>query len=427
MRFLLFFVTFIFWVIFYLLHSANIGWNFLWFKFEKYLLLESISWNILIESITFFVISIFFFIGFSSYEFRKKETNKSINIEEIKRIIEVFFKKYLYYIWFVLSYASIFFILKSFNFTDISVFILIINLTVLVLFLLTNKFFIFRDYIKVNTILFSLYYIFYYLYYLFLDILIVSPIDFLNSIFVFLFFILNFYNDKKVLSYHKSDTSMVFYFFSYVFIFITYYLATAIWDISFTITVFWTLLSLFMYFFVSKISFFKNNIILIRIISFIFLYIATFVWTIYTIKNGLNLIFLSVLVYSIVFNFKIHERFQNYISFFFSIFTWIFIVFYFYFKKLYGFDDGFIFLVLSLGISLELVIITYFYKFKYMYDNHFIHVIWYFVNIIALFYYFIEFEFDFFVMWIILLIESIFVFLSYYKLRKIWKTNLNKN
>ena len=427
MNFLLFFVTFIFGIIFYIFYKANIWWDFLWFKFENSLFLDSISWNILIESISFFIIAFFLFLWFSNYNFRKKEAIFTLDTKKIKNIIEKFFKKYLYYIWFILSYSSIYFILKSFDFTDVAVFILIINLTVLVLFFLTNKFFIFRDYIKVNTILFSLYYIFYYLYYLFLDVLIVSPIDLLNSIFVFSFFILNFYNDKKVLSYNKSDSSMVFYFFSYVFIFLTYYLATAIWDIKFTIIIFWTLLSIFMYFLVAKIIFFKNNKILIRIISFIFLYIATFVWTIYTIKNGLNLIVIVVLVYSIVFNFKIHERFQNYISFFFSIFTWIFIVFYFYFKKLYDIDDGFIFLVLSLGISLELVIVTYFYKFKHIYDNYFIHVIWYFINIIALLYYFIEFEFDFFVMWIILLIESIFVFLSYYKLRKLWKTNLNEN
>lgn len=425
MNFLLFFVSVIFWIIFYIFHLANAWWSFLWIKFENNLFLESISWNILIESIVFFIVWFFFFIWFSSYEINKSKKIYSFNILEIKKSINNFFKRYLYYFWFILSYSSIYFILKSFWFTDISIFILIVNLIVLFLFFLTNKFFLFRDYIKVNTILFSLYYLVYYIYYLIYWFLDIVFIDFINSSFILLFFILNFYNDRKLSLTNKSDKSLVFYFFSYVFISFTYYLSTFIWNISFTIVVFWALLSIFIYNFVSKIDFFKNNIILLRIISFLFLYISIIIWVIYSIKNGLNLVFFIILVYSIVFNFKTHYSFQNYISFFFSLFIFSFLIYYFYFRYLYSFDDGFIFLVLSLWLSLEFVVLTYFYKLKYFYDNYFIHIFSYIINLVSLIYFFIKFEFDFFWMWIILLIESIFVFLSYYKLKKIDKKLLD--
>lgn len=417
MNFLLFFVSAIFSLIFYIFYLASVWWTFFWYIFESKLSLDLFSWNLLIETTVFLLIAIFLFLWFTNLEKQQKDKSK-FDLSKISKLVEKFFKRYLYYIGFIFFYLSIYFILKSYSFDNFAVFILFVNTIIFVLFFISNKFFVFRDFIKSNTILFSLYYIFFYVYSIFSLQIDFSFLDFLNWVLIFSFFLLNFYNDKKVLHVEKSDRSLVFYFFVYNFLFLTYYFINIFWNSLYWVSVVWVFLSIFLYFYITKLTFFKNNIVLLRSISFIFLYIATIFWAIYTIQNGLDLVIFILLVYSIAFNFKVHYKFENYISLLLSLIWLVFLIYYSYFKYLSDFDDWFIFLVISLGLSIEMVILTYFYRFKYFFDNHFIHSVAYFVNISSLIYYFLKFEFDFFIMWIILLFESIFVFLSFYKLRQ---------
>lgn len=417
MNFLLFFVSAIFSLIFYIFYLASVGWTFFWYIFESRLSLDLFSWNLLIETTVFLLIAIFLFLWFTSFEKKEKKESK-LDLSILSKWIEKFFKQYLYYIWFLLFYLSIYFILKSYNFDNFSVFILFVNIIIFVLFFSSKKFFVFRDFIKSNTILFSLYYIFFYLYSIFSNQKNFAFLDFINWFLIFSFFLLNFYNDRKILQADKSDKSLVFYFFIYNFLFLSYYFINIFWNSLFWVVVVWAFLSLFIYFYIVKLPFFKNNIVLLRSVSFIFLYISTIFWVIYTIKNGVDLFVIMILLYSIIFNFKVHYRFENYISLLISLLSFVFLIYYFYFNYLSDFDDGFLFLVISLWISIEMVVLTYFYRFKYFFDNHFIHSVAYLINIISLIYYFVKFEFDFFIMWIILLFESIFVFLSFYKLRQ---------
>jgi len=434
MNLLLFFISSLFSAIFYIFYLVQIDQDFLWYSFKSNIYFDTF-WDLYLESIIFFLIWIFFLFFLSNFWFKWNSKNEEFFEQEEEKKIPLFtkwdldifikdiFKKYNYYFAFILAYISIFFILKSLDFISIEIFILIINIIVLVLFTIWNKFFIFRDFIKINIILFSIYYIFLFIISFFSQKFDFEFISFFNSILIFISFLINIYLDKKILLYKKTDNTLIFYFSIYSLLFISYYLNIFISDLFLSLILISASISVSIYFYFTKIKIMQDNLIILRTISFIFLYIVSILSIVYGIQNWLSLIVFFILIYSIIINFKIHQSFQNYISFCSSIFIILFFVYYFYFTNLAFSDDGLLLLVLSLGLSIEMVVITYFYKFKYIYDNHFLHFISYINTFIFIIYYFLSFWFDFFTLWIILFIVSVYLFSSFYKLKNIWKTN----
>jgi len=444
MNLLIFLVSVIFYLIFYFFYIASNNKNIFGYNFSSDIYFSSLSWNLIIESILFIVLWVSFYMYFSDFSFKKERKldlwDKNIEIKEsssklhnkyfldkkkITSFLLSFFRKYLYYIWFILFYLSIFIIFKSFDISSFSYVVLFINILVLLAFFLTGKFFIFRDFIKINTIIFSIYYVFIYLFNFVTQNLGFFVLDIINSIFILIFFILTFYNDKNILKKKQIDNSLLFYFFLYVFLFLIYivrvfiskqYFALNLLSIIFYSSLF---LNIFMYFYLSKVEFFKENKVFIRVISFLFWYIASIFAMIYFINYSLDFKILGCLIYLIVFNFFVHKKFENYISFFISNVLTSFIIYFLYYKVFYIGDDGLIFIILSLFISLEAILLTYFYKFKYSFDYYFFHVYSYIVNIVSIIIYLILFKIDLFTLWIIFFIESIYIFLSYYRLKQI--------
>jgi hypothetical protein len=135
------------------------------------------------------------------------------------------------------------------------------------------------------------------------------------------------------------------------------------------------------------------------------------------------LLIIIILIYSVFFNYYIHKKFQNYISLFFSVLTFIFLLNYFLIKNLslFWWDLIKTQLILNFTISFFLVIFTYLYKQKYIFDYFFLHICAYLVNFMSIIYYFIYWDFEILNLWIILLLDSILIFLSYFKLKKIGK------
>lgn len=443
MNFLMFLISVIFSFVFYFFYLISNNKNIFWYDFSSPAYFDSLSWNLVWESVLFIILGVVFYIYFSDFSIKNDEKlleediddilewdiwnniERYINKEKILNKLSIFFKNYLYYIWFIFLYFGIYLIYKSYSLDTFSYIILLLNIIILALFFITKKFFIFRDSIKINVILFSIYYLVFYINNFLNSITIFPLVDIINSFLLLFSFLLVFYNDSKILNYKKLDNSLLIYFFLYIFIFLWFtiwcFLNNFLYDfkISFILAIVATLLNISIYFWFLKIKFFKNNLVILRVVSFVFWYIVSIIWIIYFLRYGFNILLFISLIYFIVFNFIIHNKYENYISFFFSNSIIVFLIYFFYYKIFYTIDDGIIFLILSLVLSLEWIIITYFYDFKYNFDYYFFHLFSYATNFISIIFYLIVFKIDLFTLWIIFFIESFYIFLSYYRLKQI--------
>jgi len=458
MNYLLFFLSSIFSFLIYIFYKLDIWKN----NFS------SITWNLFIDSILFLILAIFLFFYFSDFSFKRYKNEKIFeddifneNFEKnnlLKSIqVKTLFTKYIYYIWFILFYISIYLILQSFWIIEFSLkehffqwafLILFLNFIIILFFFISHKADIFKDFIKINTILFSLYYIFLYLYIFISGINVLVFVDIINTIFIFSFFITTFYfnykdwNKTNKLLYTKKniDNSLVLYFFIYSFIVFSFYFRIILTDyfnfinINFSLifVYVWLSLNILIYYFLQKIIFFRNSKYILRALSFLFLYISMIFSTIFFIKNS-NKILLTdfigifntislffILLYWIIFNFEIHKKYQNYISLIFSVFSFVFILNFILYKNilLFWWKIFNLVLILNFTISYFIVIFTYLYKEKYSFDYFFLHFCAYLVNILWISYYLYFWNIELLNIWIILLLDSILIFLSYFKLKK---------
>jgi len=387
MNILLLFINVIFWLIFYIFYLDSDWWKILNYNFDWNIVFNSLSWNLLIESVIFFVIWILSFFLYSNIFIKSdnKEHSKltrNISLTYILNIIQLFFRKYLYYIWLIFSYSAFYFILKYFWYNNFSYFILTLNFIVLFLFLTKKNFLLFRDFIKINTILFSLYYIIFFILIYFNIWFFFIKIDIINSILIFIFFLLTFYNDRFLSKNKKSDIAIVSNFFIYCLLFLSYYLFIENIDLWISILLSSTFLFTFIYYFITKIKFFKNSKNILNAISIIISYVS-WIASIYLLINN-NFIIFSILnlIYIGLFNFIIHYKYQNYISYLYSIIIFLFLIFYFYFKQLFLLDSWFIFLWLGFAISGE------------KFDYYFLYTISYLITFFVIVYYFYTFSFD---------------------------------
>ncbi len=349
MNFLIFLISVIFSFVFYFFYLISNNKNIFWYDFSSPVYFDSLSWSLIWESILFIILGVVFYIYFSDFSITNDErwlgeeniiegelwTNieKYFNKEKISNNLSIFFKNYLYYIGFIFLYFGIYLIYKSYSLDTFSYIILILNTVILVLFFITKKFFIFRDSIKINVILFSIYYLVFYINNFLYSITLFSLVDIINSVLILFSFLLVFYNDSKILNYKKLDNSLLIYFFIFIFVFLWFsswcfldnYFYT--FKLSFILAVVATLLNISIYLWFLKIKFFENNLVILRVISFIFWYIASVIWVIYFIKYGFNILLFLFLIYFIFFNFIIHNKYENYISFFFSNSIIVFLIY----------------------------------------------------------------------------------------------------
>ncbi len=420
MNLLLFLISIIFSFIFYSFHNLSILWNFLWYN--KYIYLNftslSLSWNLLFESFIFLIIGFVFFILFSTF-FQK---NTQINTTPyLKNWIKKNFKTILYYIGFILFYVSISMILKKLNF-NFDYIIFSINIIIITTFFISSRFFILADLLKINNVIFSSIYIF-----LFINTFLIKQydfliIDFINSIIILFSFIIILYTDKVLLK-NKSDGFVLINFFIYTFFFISFYFNLIFNNISFIFSFISFSLNILIYYLLRKISFFKNSKITLTVLWIFLSYISIIAWIYYLLfynTSYLESIIIGILFYSAFFNFKIHKLYENYTSFVFFFISAYFIIFYSYYNYIYLINHNDLSLVFyGFTISLLTALSTYLYKYKRIYDYYIMYFISLLISLIVTAYYFYINPFDLFNLWIILLYDSILVFLSYNKLRKI--------
>jgi hypothetical protein len=435
MRYLFFLISFLYSAIFFLfykfiklnenvmnlsLKDSLIYWS------KSPIIIQSIFWNLLIESIIFLVIWILLFFYFTAlknkhehFEEDEEEHFSFSSIFSFKNIL-YFLKKFSYYIWFLLFYVSLYLMSKWFDFIEFSTFIMLLNVIIYVYFFASKYSKLSLDFLKVNSVLFSLTYIFAYFYLILTRENLFWIFDFINSFLIIFSFWLFLYYDKLLEKKKKFDEWMLlnlsFYIF-FVFLFYFYHYIfkeNLLYWLSFLTTVFWIV----WFEALPRIDILKWNKLILKYFWIFFSYFWILFSLIYLIVFGFSYLIFIVLFAQIIYNIFIHKKYINFISFWIWIFLIIFLIYYLilYFE-VFSINTLY-FLLFSIVFSFTWIVSTYYLKLKYMLENYVIHIFSYIANLISIliFLIFNYQNFAIFYIGLLLLTESFFFFLSYNKL-----------
>lgn len=451
MNFLLLIISQIFAGVIFIFHILNekriseisIRWEYSWFL--------SLTGEIFYDSLLFCVFGVFLFFMFTHFWFSKKNTNnnneietesdilnenirKNITIFNKEKISDIFFKKYIYYFWFILFYIAIYFILQWLGVANIRSIILFFNVIIGgTLFIWTSKIQLFRDFTKINTIIFSLFYICFYLYNFLWEWVNIYILDIINTVCIFIFFGITFYVDSIFLQKERWDTALIIYFFIYSYTIMSFYwkmiLSQVFIDINQIVFYISMIFNVWIYYFLQKIPFLESYKFLLRGLSFLFLYCATIIGVYILIEyfpviwNDLYFI-IALLFYSFIFNFNTHTKYQNYISLIFSLITGVFLLFYI-FINYYMIEWGKIPikgpLVLWFTLSFFIIFYTYYFEQKNKIDYYILHFFSYIISWVSIIYYFTISDWEKLEFGTILLLFSFLMFFSFFRLKKIKK------
>lgn len=386
----------------------------------------SLFWNVQFENIIFLIIWFFLYFYFSSIKIiDHKKDNKDKIIEkekldiksEILYLIKKFWKS-SYYIWLILFYLWLYLISTTQDIINFSWIILWFLLIIYLYYFISKKSSFSRDLLRINSLLFSSYYVFNYIYILYTNINTFNSIDFYNWFLVIFIFPVLLYN-HSIFSKSKSiNKNIIVHFVLYIFSFILFYSKFYLNenDIFYWLCIIPILFSFSLFEFFTKIQIFKMYKYIFRTLSLIFLYLWTFFWILYSYIESINFIIYLILILSILFNFYVHKKFQNYLSFFIGNITLLVIMNIYLFKTWYiinYYSEGY--LLFNILYSFLLILITYLLKFKYIYDYYFLHIFSYIINIVWIGLY-LSHNLDILYLWILLLIDSLYFFISYDKL-----------
>jgi len=152
----------------FLLFLLGIIFFFIFFLFSR---LENIE-GVLVGNLYFIAhiyiaISLLFVIGLFSRSKLRQENESPKNIkrlmpsgEDIRLFVKDFFSDYVYYIACLLFYMAVYFIAKAvYGDINASAIFLCLNFIVIILYFIEHRFTLFQDFIRVNLVIISLYYI----------------------------------------------------------------------------------------------------------------------------------------------------------------------------------------------------------------------------------------------------------------------------
>lgn len=346
----------------------------------------------------------------------EEKERSSIDLVQARKALFWFLKRNLYFIAFWLLYFGLYFILWPSLAYDFWYFILIVSMLILFAFFLSERFILFRDLIKINTLLFSLYYIFWYIYILITWDNYFSAIDLLNQILIVIFFILNIYYDTSLLQEKIYDAVLVWYAISYTFLFLVFYSSQAnIWVLTGAIYIwFWASLLLRN---IVHLSFFRSNKAIIKVFSILMGYLSLLSVMLYFAIEDFQFIMWGIMTYLIFDTLITHIKYQNYLSFIIWCFGLLFFYFYFYFNILNNYEiGGYIFMTYSYFLYFFAILLWYIQRFPYSRDIIFLYTIFYLSSLLGIAYSLFTFSFELFDFWVMLLLQSILTFMVYYKI-----------
>lgn len=439
MRYLFFLLSILYSFIFYVFYSfsqkKDIFWKELFiqqdiinlslkdsiiFSTSDTIILQSFFWNLLFEIIIFFVISIFLFFYFSSSDTKEVSENKENSVLSSVftfQTLVLFLKKFSYYIGFILFYLSLYLISLSFESLNFSFFILIVNILIFVFYFVSKFSSLARNFLRINSLIFSVFYVVNYFFIIFSDYNYFNYIDLINGFLILLIFPVLLYYDRFLGKREHFDDSLLIHFSMYIFWFVLFYFYYYLFhqNLLFWVSFIATLFGILWFEFLPKIPILKKDKIILRYIGIIFTYLWILFWLLYQIFD-FSIIILLILIIQSWYNIFIHKKYVNYISLCLGIFVWLYqffyIIIYFWlidYKSIY-------LLILTFLLSFWWVISTYFIKWKILVDYYIIHTFSHIVNIFWILLFFIFNNFEILYIWILLLLESIYFFLSYYKL-----------
>ena len=365
------------------------------------------------------ILSLFFIIrAWKSNFFKKKKSSTKdpffhFSWKNIFLLLKCFFESYIYYIACILFYTSLFFIGKVFfGEIDIPKILLWINILILTLYFFEHKFELFQDFIRVNTSLVSIYYVIFQIYYLLWLWVIFSFIDIGNIIILFILFVLLLRVSKK----RWKEYTPLIYSYILIFIFLEYSVIIqyifGIVEYGVSILSFiWTVL--FLYFTQRVKEYIPVSLELIRIwgliSGYIFLYFSYFL---ILPPNILQIFYIPAMMVVIYILFLFHKEFQNYISLLIAS-LWILWVSYSLYRIFFTWDLIYTFLcIFFFTVSLFFFGIEKIYKPAYVYDVYFFRIFSLIVNISWVISFFLFWDFSILDTAILLLGESIYLFLS---------------
>lgn len=439
MRYLFFLLSILYSFIFYVFYTfsqkKDIFWNPLEipqnivnlslresiiFSTSDTIILQSLFWNLIFEIIIFFIISLFLFFYFSSWMTDevvwKKEESTLSKIFTFKNLV-IFLRKFSYYIGFILFYLSLYLISLSFEFLNFSLFILLLNILIFAFYFFSQFSEISRNFLRINSVIFSLFYGVNYFFIIFSDNNYFNYIDLLNGFLILCIFPILLYYEKNLLKKQNFDHSLLVHFSLYIFSFILFYFYYYLFhqNLLFWMSIISTLLWIIWFEYLPKIKLFERDKITLRYIGIIFTYIGIILWIIYQFFWFSFILFCSLLL-QVGYNFFIHKKYTNYIS----LVLWIFVSLYLAFYAIIYFElidyKSVYFLFFCLLLSFIGVIFSYIFSISRLIDNYIIHIFCHIINIFGVILFFIFNNFEILYIWILLLLESVYFFLSYYKL-----------
>lgn len=421
----------------FLLFFLGISFFFIFFFFSEISLRESFFENLFLEAHLYIFLSllcVLSLIPLPSRRWKKGEEKEKLLAKitftraDIAHASSVFFEKYIYYIGTLLFYLSLFLILKALLWEiDIPFVFLCFNILVVALYYFQNKFPLFQDFIRINTLVVSLYYVSQSLQYLFWLWGSIGLIGVINILFVFLLFYY-FIISSKGKNYLPviSSYALIFTFLQIVTLY-THYFSDSLLGISF-LSFFLGLSCLFLTQKIASVVSVRKG--LVRIWGLIFLYISSIFTPLYILKEdvlaGIFILFSGVTAY---FLFKFHERFQNYISLFFASYSGILVALWIYNFTLPQSAESYYLFLFCFFLSGVFLLWDRLSKIHYIYDKYFFRSFSIVVNLVWVicFLYFIEVSI--LKLAFLLFGECLYFFYSYYSLRNensLWYTSVQK-
>ncbi len=415
MKFLLFFLGIIFFFIFFFFSKNSFSW-------------DSFFVNLYIEANIYVWISILLILGVIKTDLRKKHKKNTktrlftfqLSYKDVFVYIKLFFEKYIYYIACIFFYISLFLIFQvSIGEVDLPRIFLFFNILILILYFLEHKFFLFQDFIRVNTAIVSLYYILFHILYLFWYIEWFSWEDVLNILFLFLLFFFFFRSSI----WKKYISALASYLITFIFLEISVFIKFFSFDMQIVIASISFFIALF---FFTQTSYFSKKLGvskgLVRVWGLLFSYIYLIFMSFQIFNQSfISWIFTLGWVYTWYILFLFHNKFQNYISLLFSSYAISLSLYSFYLLVIPESFEKIYLSFLLFCISWIFIFLDKIYKVAYVYDVYFFHIFSILVNLCWVLLFFFFWDFSILNLGILLLWESIYFFFSYYTLRKISK------
>ena len=399
---LLSFISFLYAFLFYVLFSS------IWSKsFAE-------AWffpSLLFPFFLFIIIWVFFLIIFSKYSpfFLENKKNRVIKPKkDFKKIGKELFFSYSHYLSYFFFYLSIFLLSKYSTTIHFWYCILLANIFVFWFFHFFRNLHFSKAFLRINQIIFSLIYLVSYAVIFFTKNNFFLPIDFFNSILIIVSFFISVHYDKDL----RSDNFFIVNFFLYVYGVIIFYLNFLFTDIPFFITIIHIILSIIIIWYSRYGNVPSSYKVTLRAFWVVLWYIWMFVWLYYLIYMWLNSIVYFFIALACISNFLFHKTYQNYISLFFSIVWFSFLLFipsFWNINWLYNY-------IFILFFSYFLIFYTYFFEQKFEIENYFIHFLSYIYNFVWIIFFLIFYSPSILQVALLMFIEFIYLFTSYYKL-----------